>query len=153
MALSVITNPSAKYRAGVTAQDTAALAALVASVFTTGASPIPVIPVVGGPNVAVRAAFTNTTDTIGVTPVALQVSLVGGAAGVFVLGIGSEITLAAGAVTAQDVAGKTFSQTGILSPLGATGSGNFAGGPVTHLAFLVTTAPPAAADLYAWSWS
>ena len=151
MALTVVTNAAAKYRSGVTAQDTTDLGALVAAVFTRSVNPIPVIPVVGGPNVAVRAAFTNPTDTVGVTPVALRV----GPDGVFVLGVGSELTLSAGVVAAQDGASKTFSATSILSPLGAGGSGNFAGGPVTHLAFLCSTDPTAGAtcDLYAWSWS
>jgi hypothetical protein len=150
MALTVVNNAASKYRSAVTAKDTADLATLMATVFTR-ATPIPVIPVVGGPNVAVRASFTNPGDTVGVTPIALRVD----PSGVSVLGVGSELTLGAGAVAAQDGAGKTFSETAILSPLGAGGAGNFAGGPVTHLAFLCSTAPTGAAacDFYAWSWS
>lgn len=148
MTLTVKTDPTAPYRAGVAAQDTADLAALVASVFTR-ASPVPVISVAGAPNVAVSARLAAPGHTLGVTPVLLRLDPNGT---LTVLGVADEVTLEKGAVASGDGT-KTYSRVEPLSALGSRGSAPGGSGPVTHVAFLCSTAPAGAADLYAWSWA
>jgi hypothetical protein len=147
MAFTVIDDPATIYRGPLTVADTADIATLTTAVFTRASNPIPVVPVVGRPNVYVRAATTNTADSIGVTPVALRRDQF---AGYTIVAVGSELTLTSGAFSDGTL---FLSPAAVFDAMGARGSQLMGGGAVTHVAFLVTTAPTAAraVTLYAWA--
>lgn len=147
MALSVFyfqtLNPPAtvKYRAAIVATDGTTVNP---ALFTGGT--VPVIPATGQPNLFAEARFTNAGDSIGLSPVALNIDATGL---VTVLGIGAELTLTAR--TLRDaVAGLYYSSAALASAYGSRSSQALGAGPVTHVAWLVTTAPAAATDIYAW---
>jgi hypothetical protein len=134
---------SPKYRSAITAADSTTVNP---AVFTGGT--IPVIVATGQPNLFVTARFANSGDTIGVTPCALNIDSTGT---VTVLALGSEITLAAAATPLSDGT-KTYSVSGLASAYGAKSALPDGAGLVTHVAWLVTTAPTSghSTDLYAW---
>jgi hypothetical protein len=133
-----------KYRAGVTAADSTT----VAPTTFTGGSPVPVIPATGQPNLYVTARFTANTDTIGVTPVALNIDNQGT---VTVLALGIELTLSCAATPLTDGT-LYYSNSQLATAWGPRSSQSLGAGPITHVAWLVTTAPSSshATDLYAW---
>jgi hypothetical protein len=161
VALTVIQNtPIAvptKYRTAITAVDSATLNSATftttnQSAAPTVVAPVPVLPATGTPNAFVEARLNSNADAIGVTPVALNISIgPNGVPVVTVLGLGLEVVLSnTSPIAFTDGAGKFYTPAGIASTYGSRGSGPFSSGIVTHVAWLVTTAPAATADLYAW---
>lgn len=111
----------------------------------TGA--IPVLAATGFPSLFAEARFTTAGDSIGLSPVALNID---SAAKVTVLGIGSELLANASALRDLASTGKYFSQALIASSYGPRSGAAFGAGLVTHVAWLVTTAPAGSTNLYAW---
>lgn len=147
MPLSVIQNSTitapVKYRTVTTADS----ATLTAAVFTAGT--IPVLPVTGTPNAFVAARLFASGDTIGVTPVALNIAADGT---ITILGFGLEVTLAAASPLVLTDGTIFYTPASIASTYGSKGSGPFAAGLVTHVAWLVTTAPTASHSTVLFAW-
>lgn len=161
--LSVVTpsplvTPTA-YRAAVTAADSATINALAFTTTQQSAAPtvtgaIPVLPATGFPNAFVAARLANSTDTVGVTPVAINIVQGSGATPVVtVLGFGLETTLGScSPVALTGGAGIFYTPASISSTYGSKSGAPLGGGTVTHVAWIVTTAPTSShsVDLYAW---
>ena len=149
--------PLVVYRASVTAADSTTVNPVaftttqqLAAPTVTGA--IPVLQATGTANAFVSARLTNSADTIGLTLVGLQITQGAGATPtVTVLGAFSpEVTLAATSASLIASAGVFYTQSGIASTYGSRGSTALGAGVVTHVAWVVTTAPAHSADVYAW---
>lgn len=146
-----------EYRTLITAVDatlvdSAAFTTTAQSASPTVTSAIPILAATGMPNAFVSARLSNASDVIGVTPVALNVTPAATGTLVKVLGFGYEVQLQATAPLAfQSVAAsRWYTQAGLASTYGSQSAQPFAGGIVTHVAWLVTTAPAHTTDLYAW---
>lgn len=154
MAITQVTDATAKYRTAITAADTADLAALVGTVFTRTTLPIPVVPVVGAPNVYVRAQTTNTADAIVLMLVALRATVNSATPAFTVVSIGQPLTLTSGGTgnPATGTAPQFMTPVSVNDAQGGAGASQ-GSGPVTHVAFMCVTAPTGgrAVDLYAWA--